>query len=68
MLFTAAARNCVPLMSRCVSMSTILVSACKCWMGVVLVQPVMILSALFCVVWRFLSCVFASERVQAGLA
>ena len=68
MLFTAAARNWVPRMSRCVCILRILVSECKCSMGVDFVQPVMILSALFCVVWSLRICVLDSVGAQAGLA
>ena len=68
MLLTAAAMNCVPRMSRCVCMGSIFVSACRCSIGVVWVQPVITLSALFCVVLSLLSCVLDNVGAQAGLA
>lgn len=64
----AAARNCVPFMSRCAIIGSIFVSACKCSIGVLWVQPVIILSALFCTVWSFCVLVWDSMGAQAGLA
>ena len=49
-------------------MGSIFVSACRCEMGVEWVQPVMILSAWFCVVSSFLRLVLDSAGAQAGLA
>ena len=64
----AAASICVPLKSRC---SLILRTFVSWWMwsvGVVFVQPVVILSALFCRVCRVLRCVSERFAAQAGLA
>ena len=68
MLFMAVARNCAPLMFRYVLMFNTFVSACRCVTGVDFVQPVMILSALFCFICSFWSCVLQRSRGQTGLA
>ena len=68
MLFVADAKNCVPLMSKCCLTVSIFVSACRCSMGVVFVQPSMILSAVFCVVCSLFSCVLDMTGAQAGSA
>ena len=68
MLFVADAKNCVPLMSKCCLTVSIFVSACRCSMGVVFVQPSMILSAVFCVVCSLFSCVLDMTGAHAGLA
>ena len=60
--------NCVPLMSRCSLTWRTLVSACMCCVGVVRVQPVIIFSAVFCVVCSLLCCVSEMFGAQAGEA
>ena len=67
-LFSAEARNCVPLMSRCVLTCRTLVSACRCLMGVDCVVPVMVLSALFCIFCSLTVCVGEIAEAHAGLA
>ena len=62
------AKNCVPLMSRCCLMVRILVSACKCSVGVDCVLPRMILSAVFWMICSLFSCVLDKAGCQAGLA
>ena len=47
-------------------MGRIFVSACKCGMGVVSVQPVIVRNALFCVVWSVVMLEFANDGCQAG--
>ena len=64
----AAARICVPLRSRWSLILRTFVSWCMWSVGVVAVQPVIIFSALFCMVWRVLWCVSARFEAQAGLA
>ena len=68
MLFVAAAMNCVPLISRCSLTGRTCVSACMCCVGVVRVQPVIILSAVFCVVCSLFCCVCEMFGAQAGEA
>ena len=51
--FLVLAKNWVPIMSWWVLRGRILVSLCKCWTGVVWVQPVIVLRALFCAIWSF---------------
>ena len=67
MLFIANARTCVPLMSRYCFTEKIFVSACRCFVGVVCVLPVIILSALFCIIYKLFSCVLDKTGVQAGI-
>ena len=64
----AAARVCVPLMSRWSLTLRTFVSWCKWSVGVVFVQPVMIFRALFCMVCRVLRCVPVRFGAHAGLA
>ena len=61
------AKNCVPLMFKCLIVST-LVSSCKCSMAVVCVLPSMILSAVFWIICSLFSCLFDMAGCQAGLA
>ena len=68
MLCIADAMNCVPLISRCSLAGRTCVSACMCCVGVVLVQPVIIFSAVFCVVCYLLCCVCEMFGAQAGEA
>ena len=55
-------------MSRCSLTWRTLVSACMCCVGVVRVQPVIIFSAVFCVVCSLLCCVSEMFGAQAGEA
>ena len=50
---------CVRLISMCCLSGSTFVSWCRWCLGVVLVDPVAILSAVFCVVCSFCICVFA---------
>ena len=55
-------------MSMCVLIGKILVSACRCEIGVDRVQPVIMRSALFCIVCSLCRFVLDSEGSQAGVA
>ena len=59
---------CVPLMFILVMRGRTLVSSCKCCIGVVLVQPVAIRSAVFCVICSLSVCVFLVSGCQAVCA
>ena len=59
---------CVPLMFILSTRGRILVSSCKCCIGVVFVQPVAILNAVFCVVCSFWICVLAVSGCHAVCA
>ncbi len=67
-LSLAAAKICVPLIFMCSLSFTTRVSLCKCSIGVVSVQPVMIRKALFCIVCSVLWCVSERFGAQAVLA
>ena len=56
---------CVPLMSMWDLRGRTSVSSCRCCMGVVLVQPVAMRRAVFCVVCNRLMWVFAVSGCQA---
>ena len=59
---------CVPLMSMLATRGRIFVSSCRCCIGVVFVQPVAILRAVFCVVCSFCMCVVAVSGCHAVCA
>lgn len=65
---SVCAINCVPRMSMVFCSGRTLVSSCRCEMGVDCVQPVAILSAVFCVRCNVLWCVCAVSGAQAWLA
>ena len=56
---------CVPLMSILALRGSTLVSSCKCCIGVVFVQPVAILRAVFCVICSLSICVLAVSGCHA---
>ena len=58
-------KACVPLMSMCDLRGRTCVSSCKCCMGVVLVQPVAMRNAVFCVICNLSRCVLAMSGCQA---
>ena len=57
----ASCLSCDACNLRCVEMGSILVSVCRCAVLVSSVHPVIVLSALFCVVWSFV--MFVSEAM-----
>ena len=61
-------KNCVPTIFKWAGMERMCVSSCKCWMGVVLVHPVIILRAVFCVTYNLFKLDCDSAGNHAGEA